>query len=115
MSFSSGVPLANAGALVLQKRPNSTAPPKKEEAAPPPKTKFGPLSDEDRIFRNLYGRHDWRLKGAMARGDWYKTKEILLKGVDWILNEVKTSGIAVRLIWIQTVIKCFNFSLETMK
>ncbi len=26
------------------------------------------------------------------RGDWYKTKEILLKGVDWILNEIKTSG-----------------------
>ena len=88
----SGVQLANAGALVIQKRPNSTAPPKKEEA-PPPKTKFGPLSDEDRIFRNLYGRHDWRLKGAMARGDWYKTKEILLKGVDWILNEIKTSGL----------------------
>ena len=86
------MPLANAGALVIQRRPNSTAPPKKEEAPPPPKTKFGPLSDEDRIFRNLYGRHDWRLKGAMARGDWYKTKEILLKGVDWILNEIKTSG-----------------------
>lgn len=49
-------------------------------------TKFGPLSDEDRIFTNLYGRHDWRLKGAMKRGDWYKTKEILLKGTDWILS-----------------------------
>lgn len=46
----------------------------------PAKTKFGPLSDEDRIFRNLYGRHDWRLKGALARGDWYKTKEIVCKG-----------------------------------
>ncbi len=87
------MPLANAGALVLSRRANSTAPPKKEEAAPPPKTKFGPLSDEDRIFRNLYGRQDWRLKGAMARGDWYKTKEILIKGVDWILNEIKTSGL----------------------
>ena len=84
-----GLPLANA--LVIQKRANSTAPPKKEEA-PPPKTKFGPLADEDRIFRNLYGRHDWRLKGAMARGDWYMTKEILLKGSDWIINEIKVSG-----------------------
>ena len=46
----------------------------------PAKTKFGPLSDEDRIFRNLYGRSDWRLKGAQARGDWYKTKEIVQKG-----------------------------------
>ena len=44
------------------------------------KTKFGPLSDEDRIFRNLYGRNDWRLKGAQSRGDWYKTKEIVQKG-----------------------------------
>ena len=23
--------------------------------------------DEDRIFTNLYGRHDWGLKGAMSR------------------------------------------------
>lgn len=51
------------------------------------KTKFGPLSDSDRIFTNLYGRHDWRLKGALARGDWYKTKEILLKGTDWIVSK----------------------------
>jgi len=35
----------------------------------------------------LYGRHDWRLKGALKRGDWYKTKEILLKGSDWIISE----------------------------
>ncbi|XP_059815481.1 uncharacterized protein LOC132387144 [Hypanus sabinus] len=34
-----------------------------------------------------------RLKGALRRGDWYKTKEILLKGADWILGEVKTSGL----------------------
>lgn len=56
---------------------------------PPPqtKTKFGPLADEDRIFTNLYGRHDWRLKGAMKRGDWYKTKEILTKGSDWIISK----------------------------
>ena len=42
--------------------------------APPAKTKFGPLADQDRIFTNIYGRHDWGIKGAMARGDWYKTK-----------------------------------------
>jgi len=28
------------------------------------------LSDGDRIFTNLYGEHDWTLKGARARGDW---------------------------------------------
>ena len=67
-----------------------------ETPAPPAKTKFGPLADEDRIFRNLYGRHDWRIKGAMARGDWYKTKEIVLKGSDWIINEIKVSGLRGR-------------------
>nr|XP_054491472.1 NADH dehydrogenase [ubiquinone] flavoprotein 1, mitochondrial isoform X2 [Agelaius phoeniceus] len=62
----------------------------------PKKTQFGSLRDEDRIFTNLYGRHDWRLRGALRRGDWYKTKEILLKGVDWILGEIKTSGLRGR-------------------
>ena len=164
---------------------------------------YGNLKDEDRIFTNLYGRHDWKLKGAMARvsdpskhlgsfslyqthllapglilslsdsliatwvnslslllnilslplsicfsfcspsllyhflfprqlahnyfllsfsfsplllnsllliylppislslppssqGDWYKTKEIILKGPDWILEEVKKSGLRGR-------------------
>jgi len=67
-------------------------------SAPPPqtRTKFGGLADQDRIFTNLYGRHDWRLKGALKRGDWYKTKEILDKGVDWILNEMKASGLRGR-------------------
>ncbi|VDQ08643.1 unnamed protein product [Trichobilharzia regenti] len=59
-------------------------------------TTYGPLSDEDRIFTNIYGRHDWRLKGAMRRGHWYKTKEILLKGSDWIIEEIKKSGLRGR-------------------
>ena len=59
-------------------------------------TKFGSLKDQDRIFRNLYGRHDWRLKGAIKRGDWYKTKEIVQKGTDWIINEIKISGLRGR-------------------
>lgn len=65
-------------------RPNSTP-----AGVPPPQTKttFGPLADQDRIFTNLYGRHDWRLKGALKRGDWYKTKEICLKGADWIISK----------------------------
>jgi NADH:ubiquinone oxidoreductase subunit F (NADH-binding) len=29
-------------------------------------------------------------------GDWHKTKEILLKGHDWIINEVKASGLRGR-------------------
>lgn len=37
-----------------------------------------------------------RLRGALRRGDWYKTKEILLKGADWILGEIKASGLRGR-------------------
>ena len=32
----------------------------------------------------------------MARGDWHKTKEIVLKGSDWIINEIKVSGLRGR-------------------
>ena len=28
------------------------------------------LQDKDRIFRNLYGFHDWKLAGARQRGAW---------------------------------------------
>lgn len=78
-------------------------PPKPAAKGPPPgtpppqtKTKFGPLADADRIFTNLYGRHDWRLKEAMKRGDWYKTREMVEKGSPWIINEMKTSGLRGR-------------------
>lgn len=54
------------------------------------------LTDDDRIFRNLYGQQDWRLKGALGRGDWYKTKEIILKGHEWIIKEMKDSGLRGR-------------------
>eukprot|EP01134_Creolimax_fragrantissima_P006262 CFRG6262T1 len=57
---------------------------------------YGGLKDEDRIFTNIYGFHDWKLKGAQARGHWYKTKEILDKGHEWILSEVKASGLRGR-------------------
>ncbi len=54
------------------------------------------LADKDRIFTNLYGQHDFSLKGAMARGHWDGTKAILEKGRDWIINEMKVSGLRGR-------------------
>jgi NADH-quinone oxidoreductase subunit F len=54
------------------------------------------LHDKDRVFTNLYGINDWRLSGARARGDWDGTKDILLKGRDWIIDEMKTSGLRGR-------------------
>jgi NADH dehydrogenase (ubiquinone) flavoprotein 1 len=55
-----------------------------------------PLKDTDRIFTNLYGHGSPFLSAALSRGDWYKTKEILLKGHDWIIDEVKASGLRGR-------------------
>lgn len=60
------------------------------------KDTFGNLKDEDRIFTNLYGRHDWGIEGAEARGDWYKTKELIHKGSPWIIDEMKKSGLRGR-------------------
>ena len=54
------------------------------------------LSDKDRIFTNLYGYEDWRLEAARKRGDWDGTKDILAKGRDWIIEEVKKSGLRGR-------------------
>jgi NADH-quinone oxidoreductase subunit F len=54
------------------------------------------LKDEDRIFTNLYGYEDWRLAAARQRGDWSTTKDILAKGQDAIIEEVKASGLRGR-------------------
>jgi NADH-quinone oxidoreductase subunit F len=54
------------------------------------------LADKDRVFQNLYGQHNWGLKGARARGAWDGTKSILAKGRDAIIEEVKTSGLRGR-------------------
>ena len=54
------------------------------------------LTDRDRIFTNLYGRHDWRLAGARARGDWDGTAAILARGREAIVDEMKASGLRGR-------------------
>lgn len=69
------------------------AAPRPPPPPPPEKTHFGGLKDEDRIFTNLYGLHDPFLKGAMKRRDWYRTKDLVLKGANWIVNEIKKSGL----------------------
>jgi NADH-quinone oxidoreductase subunit F len=54
------------------------------------------LRDEDRIFTNLYGIRDPGLVGALKRGDWNGTKDLILKGRDWIVEEMKASGLRGR-------------------
>jgi NADH-quinone oxidoreductase subunit F len=54
------------------------------------------LTDADRIYKNLYGQQDWHLPGARARGDWEGIADILARGRDVIIEEVKTSGMRGR-------------------
>ncbi len=54
------------------------------------------LKDQDRIFTNIYGMHDRSLKGARARGQWDGTAGLIKKGRDWIVNEMKASGLRGR-------------------
>ena len=54
------------------------------------------LQDKDRIFNNIYGRFDRSLAGAMARGHWDNTPGIIAKGREWIVNEMKASGLRGR-------------------
>lgn len=41
---------------------------------------YGGLSDQDRIFTNLYKDESPWIDGALKRGDWHNTKEILGMG-----------------------------------
>ncbi|MBS7539976.1 NADH-quinone oxidoreductase subunit NuoF [Ancylobacter lacus] len=54
------------------------------------------LADKDRIFTNIYGYHDWGLQGALKRGSWDGTKTILEAGRDWIIDQMKASGLRGR-------------------
>jgi len=54
------------------------------------------LKEKDRVFTNIYGFEDTGLAGARARGDWDGTKELIAKGRDWTIDEVKASGLRGR-------------------
>lgn len=54
------------------------------------------LADKDRIFTNIYGWQSFTLKEAKKRGDWDKTKNLIKKGREWIIDEMKASGLRGR-------------------
>jgi NADH-quinone oxidoreductase subunit F len=54
------------------------------------------LTDANRIFTNLYGTQAADLSAAKARGDWSRTAALMDKGQDWIIEEVKQSGLRGR-------------------
>ena len=54
------------------------------------------LKDEDRIFTNLYGMRERTLDGARRRGHWDGTADIIARGRDGIVDEMKASGLRGR-------------------
>ena len=57
---------------------------------------YGNLQDQDRIFTNVYKDNDPFIDGALKRGDWHQTKDIITMGHDWIIDEIKASGLRGR-------------------
>ncbi|MDC0131570.1 NADH-quinone oxidoreductase subunit NuoF [Alphaproteobacteria bacterium] len=54
------------------------------------------LRDEDRIFTNIYGFEGADLQAAKGRGDWKETAALIQKGTDWVIDEMKASGLRGR-------------------
>ena len=54
------------------------------------------LNKNDKIFKNIHGFSGFGLDIAKSLGDWNQTKNIVIKGRDWILDEVKKSGLRGR-------------------
>jgi len=40
--------------------------------------------------------HAKKKQGALARGDWHRTKDLVAKGPDWIVDQMKKSGLRGR-------------------
>ncbi|CAM80727.1 NADH-quinone oxidoreductase subunit NuoF [Orientia tsutsugamushi] len=54
------------------------------------------LNIEDKIFTNLSGAMAVDLASAKKRGDWYTTKNLILNSREWIIEEIKSSGLRGR-------------------
>ncbi len=54
------------------------------------------LADKDRIFLNLYGAQGADLASAKQRGAWNGTREMIGAGRDWIIQQMKESGLRGR-------------------
>lgn len=54
------------------------------------------LQEKDKIFTNLYGFESAELSAAKKRGDWSDTKKFLDQGTEWLIQQVKDSGLRGR-------------------
>ncbi len=54
------------------------------------------LKEQDKIFTNLYGHQPASLEASKQRGDWSETKKFLDQGTEWLIQQVKDSGLRGR-------------------
>lgn len=56
------------------------------------------LNQSDKVFQNLYGdaKGSSVLSIAQSLGDWDNTKDLIQKGREWIVSEIKASGLRGR-------------------
>ena len=54
------------------------------------------LSSENKIFTNLSGEQSFSLDFAQKRGDWHNTKSFLSQGCEYIIEQIKSSGLRGR-------------------
>jgi NADH-quinone oxidoreductase subunit F len=54
------------------------------------------ITNKDKIFSNINGSEAADLNTAKKRGDWDNTKSLIQNGRDWIIEQVKASGLRGR-------------------
>ena len=54
------------------------------------------LKEQNKIFTNLYGRESADLFAAKKRGDWSETKKFLDQGSEFLIQQIKDSGLRGR-------------------
>jgi NADH-quinone oxidoreductase subunit F len=54
------------------------------------------ITNKDKIFSNINGSESAGLNAAKKRGDWDNTKSLIQNGRDWIIEQVKASGLRGR-------------------
>jgi len=57
------------------------------------------------VARSLLRMYVW-CQGAIHRGDWYRTKDLIAQGSDWIIKQVKMSKIWE---WLSNALSCWCY------
>ena len=54
------------------------------------------LQTSNKIFSNLSGQKKYDIISSKQRGDWDNTKDFIIRGREWIIDEIKKSGLRGR-------------------